>query len=72
MGDIKSDWNLMIKYIPKKQHLDMLLFYNQCIGNIPFYVERDSMPNNKNSQDYKLRIATTCYASLAMTKKMIN
>ena len=53
-GDIGADWNLMIKYIPKKQHLDMLLFYNQCIGNIPFYVERDSMPKDKDSQDYKL------------------
>ncbi|TLD78743.1 hypothetical protein LS81_011060, partial [Helicobacter trogontum] len=43
-----------LRNLPKKQHLDMLLFYNQCIGNIPFYVERDSMPNNKSSIEYKL------------------
>ena len=41
-GDIGADTKLALGNIPKKQHLDMLLFYNQCIGNIPFYVERDS------------------------------
>ncbi|WP_300900641.1 hypothetical protein [uncultured Helicobacter sp.] len=53
-GDIGADTKLALGNLPKKQHLDMLLFYNQCIGNIPFYVERDSMPNNKNSIEYKL------------------
>ena len=28
--------------LPKKQYFDMLLFYNQCIGKIPFYAEGDS------------------------------
>ncbi|TLD87774.1 hypothetical protein LS66_007670 [Helicobacter sp. MIT 03-1614] len=37
-----ADTKLALGNIPKKQHLDMLLFYNQCIGNILFYVERDS------------------------------
>ena len=41
-GDIGADTSLILRNLPKKQHLDMLLFYNQCIGNIPFYVERDS------------------------------
>ncbi|WP_236097000.1 hypothetical protein [Helicobacter sp. MIT 03-1614] len=41
-GDIGADTKLALGNIPKKQHLDMLLFYNQCIGNILFYVERDS------------------------------
>ncbi|TLD91468.1 hypothetical protein LS80_011230, partial [Helicobacter trogontum] len=30
IGDIKTDINLVAGIIPKKQHLDMLLFYNQC------------------------------------------
>lgn len=54
MGDIDADTNLAFKNLPKKQYLDMLLFYYQCIGKIPFYVELDSMPKDKNSQDYKL------------------
>ena len=41
-GDIGADTKLALGNLPKKQHLDMLLFYNQCIGNIPFYVEGDS------------------------------
>ena len=41
-GDIGADTSLILRNLPKKQHLDMLLFYNQCIGNIPFCVERDS------------------------------
>ena len=32
----------------------MILFYYQCMGKIPFYVKLDSMPKDKNSQDYKL------------------
>lgn len=54
MGDIKTDMNLMAGNLPKKQYFDMLLFYNQCIGKIPFYAEGDSMPNNKDSLEYKL------------------
>ena len=54
MGDIKADTNLTIGKIPKKQYEDMILFYYQCIGKIPFYVELDSIPKDKNSQDYKL------------------
>ena len=40
--------------LPKKQYLDMLLFYNQCIGTIPFYVDSTSMPQDKKSLEYKL------------------
>ena len=54
MGDIKTDMNLMAGNLPKKQYFDMLLFYNQCIGKIPFYVESDSIPNDKDSLEYKL------------------
>lgn len=53
-GDIGADIKLTISSIPKKQHLDMLLFYYQCIGKIPFYVKLDSMPKDKASQEYKL------------------
>ena len=49
IGDIKTDMNLTFKNLPTKQYLDMLLFYNQCIGKIPFYVESDSIPNDKDS-----------------------
>ncbi|WP_233714326.1 hypothetical protein [Helicobacter trogontum] len=30
MGDIGADTKLALGNLPKKQHLDMLLFYNQC------------------------------------------
>ena len=53
-GDIGADIKLTISSIPKKQYFDMLLFYNQCIGKIPFYVKLDSMPKDKASQEYKL------------------
>ncbi|EMZ39921.1 hypothetical protein LS77_001360 [Helicobacter bilis] len=39
---IGADTSLTLGNLPKKQHLDMLLFYCQCIGKIPFYVEGDS------------------------------
>ena len=42
IGDLKADVNLMAGNLPKKQYFDMLLFYNQCIGKIPFYAEGDS------------------------------
>ncbi|WP_238699680.1 hypothetical protein [Helicobacter trogontum] len=29
-GDIGADTSLILRNLPKKQHLDMLLFYNQC------------------------------------------
>ena len=35
-GDIGADTKLALGNIPKKQHLDMLLFYYQCIGKILF------------------------------------
>ena len=54
IGDIKTDVNLTFKNLPKKQYFDMLLFYYQCIGTIPFYVESDSIPNDKDSLEYKL------------------
>ncbi|WP_394976434.1 hypothetical protein [uncultured Helicobacter sp.] len=54
MGDIKADVNLMAGNLPKKQYLDMLLFYYQCIGTIPFYVDSTSMPQDKKSLEYKL------------------
>ena len=54
IGDIKADANLMAGNLPKKQYFDMLLFYNQCIGKIPFYVESTSMPQDKDSLEYKL------------------
>ena len=54
IGDIKTDVNLTFKNLPKKQYFDMLLFYNQCIGKIPFYVDSTSMPQDKKSLEYKL------------------
>ena len=68
MGDIKTDMNLMAENLPKKQYFDMLLFYYQCIGKIfdmllfyyqcigkiPFYVDSTSMPQDKDSLEYKL------------------
>ena len=54
IGDLKADVNLVAGIIPTKQYLDMLLFYNQCIGKIPFYVESDSIPQDKDSLEYKL------------------
>ena len=54
IGDIKADVNLTFKNLPKKQYFDMLLFYNQCIGKIPFYVDSTSMPQDKDSLEYKL------------------
>ena len=54
MGDIKADVNLTFKNLPKKQYFDMLLFYYQCIGKIPFYVDSTSMPQDKDSLEYKL------------------
>ena len=32
----------------------MLLFYYQCIGKIPLYVDSISIPNDKDSLEYKL------------------
>ena len=54
IGDIKADVNLTFKNLPKKQYFDMLLFYYQCIGKIPFYVDSTSMPQDKDSLEYKL------------------
>ena len=54
IGDIKADVNLTFKNLPKKQYFDMLLFYYQCIGKIPFYVESTSMPQDNDSLEYKL------------------
>ena len=54
IGDIKADANLMAGNLPKKQYFDMLLIYYQCIGKIPFYVESTSMPQDKDSLEYKL------------------
>ena len=54
MGDIKADKDLFLGNIPKEQYFDMLLFYYQCIGTIPFYVDSTSMPQDKKSLEYKL------------------
>ena len=52
--DYFADKNLLFKDTPKEQYFDMLLFYNQCIGKIPFYVESDSIPQDRNSLEYEI------------------
>ena len=49
MGDIKADKDLFLGNIPKEQYFDMLLFYNQCIGKIPFYVTSESKPKGQDT-----------------------
>ena len=49
MGDIKADKDLFLGNIPKEQYFDMLLFYYQCIGKIPFYVTSESKPKGQDT-----------------------
>jgi len=49
-----ADKSLLFGNVPKEQYSDMLLFYRQCMGEIPFYVELDSMPQDKKSLEYEL------------------
>ena len=49
MGDIKADKDLFLGNIPKEQYFDMLLFYYQCIGQIPFYVTSESKPKGQDT-----------------------
>ena len=46
--------HLLLSSTPKAQYEDMLLFYYQCIGKIPLYVDSISIPNDKDSLEYKL------------------
>ncbi|MDY5949966.1 MAG: hypothetical protein SPJ16_02015 [Helicobacter sp.] len=48
-----TDLQLVAGVLPN-QYKDMLLFYYQCIGKIPFFVDKDSMPQDRKSQEYKL------------------
>lgn len=49
IGDIKSDKDLALGNIPKEQYFDMLLFYYQCIGKIPFYATSETKPKGQDT-----------------------
>ncbi|RDU58210.1 hypothetical protein CQA53_12120, partial [Helicobacter didelphidarum] len=42
MGDIGADIKLMVASIPKNQYNDMILFYLQCKGDMPFHIDIES------------------------------
>ena len=48
-NDFLADKDLALGKIPKTQYFDMLLFYYQCIGTIPFYVELESKPKGQDT-----------------------
>ncbi|GAB0173929.1 hypothetical protein NHP164001_19510 [Helicobacter trogontum] len=48
-NDLLADKDLALGKIPKTQYLDMLLFYYQCIGTIPFYVTSESKPKGQDT-----------------------
>lgn len=48
-NDLLADKDLVLGKIPKEQYLDMLLFYYQCIGKIPFYVTSESKPKGEDT-----------------------
>ena len=48
-NDLLADKDLFLGNIPKEQYFDMLLFYNQCIGKIPFYVTSESKPKGQDT-----------------------
>ena len=46
--------DLIANRIPLLQYNDMLLFYAQCKGEIPFYVDSESKPKYEQSLEYML------------------
>lgn len=48
-NDLLADKDLFLGNIPKEQYFDMLLFYYQCIGKIPFYVTSESKPKGQDT-----------------------
>lgn len=51
---VGADRNLIGGKLPNNQYIDMILFYYQCIGKMPFCVELDSKPSMKYSASYQL------------------
>ncbi|RDU59104.1 hypothetical protein CQA44_11725, partial [Helicobacter sp. MIT 14-3879] len=58
---------MALGYIPQEQYEDMLLFYHQCKGEIPFYVDIDSMPKGKDNSILCDKLNFDCNHSLDYT-----
>lgn len=50
----KANIDLIGSKVPLLQYNDMLLFYVQCKGEIPFYVDSESKPKDEKSLEYSL------------------